>query len=210
MKTGKKKKYLIGTNIKNKNKDKVSIVLPSEQKHLEEKNIDSYLESIYDNMRFKIKGRKKICVELPKKTLKFKYNIQEMFDEYMEFKSNKKDEKSIREEIECYREDFEKKYDSERNYILENDFDYEFREMFVERKFDEFIDYRENIQKNMMERIDDYFNREGWYVFLESFIMENKSLKEIQEELQTTFFKEVIDDFILSEFNMWFESWKEI
>ena len=178
---------------------------------MEEKILNSYLENIYDNTKFKIKDNKYVCIELPKKTLQLEFNIQEMFDEYMGFELNEKDEKSIRKEIECYREIFKREYDLiETNYVLDDYLKYECKQNFIENKLNDLIYYRQDIQKNMMDRIEYYYNNEDWFGDIEPNIDRSKSLKEIQEELQTTFFKEMIDAFILSEFEMWWEHWTKI
>ena len=176
---------------------------------MEENILISYLEYIYDNARFKIQDNKYVCIELPGKTLQLEFNIQEMFDEYMGLE--KKDEKNIRKEIECYRETFEREYDLiETDYVLEDYLEYECKQNFIENKLNDLIYYRQDIQKNMMDRIEYYYNNEEWFGDMEPNIDKNKSLKEIQEELQNRFFKEMIDAFILSEFEMWWERWTKI
>lgn len=179
-----------------------------EQVHLEENILISYLEYIYYNTKFRIQDNKYVCIELAEKTLQLEFNIQKMFDNYMGFELKEKDEKNIRKEIECYRETFERKYDLiETDYVLDDYLEYECKHNFIENKLNDLIYYREDIQKNMMDRIEYYYNNEDWYGDMEPSIDRSKSFKEIQEELQTTFFKEMIDAFILSEFNLWYEYW---
>lgn len=173
-----------------------NIVIKFDKKYLEKEYLykqmlNNFVDYLYYNTTLEIIDKEHIKVKIINKTQIFKYDIKKMFDEYVWTDSDNLTEEDIKEE-------FEKEYIEKYQY---NDYD------LYQHKVADFIIYRSDIQKNMLDRVEYFFNNEEWFDIIEDYLDGTMSIEEIQEDFEISM-QGIIDNFIISEFVVFLDTWE--